>query len=245
MGKLHELLAVEQDLRAKAQSAMAKAKSLFTDGQGKLVGQIRTYRPLTEGGEPQPDESTVLATTVADELRSLRDSFLGWLDAAVQKEVTNQGTSADVVVDDKTLLKGLPAPALLNLEAKLTELRQVLSAVPTNDPSESWEWSAQEGRYVSKERITFRTKKVMKSFLAHEATKEHPAQVQVYNEDERVGTWTTVIHSGMLSPTRKAILVDRLDALILGVRRARQRANDIDTNNLQVGDTLWEFLFRE
>ena len=45
MGKLHELLAVEADLKAKAQSAIARIKHLFGEGQGRLVGQSRTYSP--------------------------------------------------------------------------------------------------------------------------------------------------------------------------------------------------------
>lgn len=243
MGKLHELLAVEADLKAKAQSAIARIKHLFGEGQGRLVGQSRTYSPLLDGGEPLPNESTELATTIADEIRMLRDPVMDWIDAAIQKEVTNQRTNAEIVLNGKAV--GLPAPALLNLEAKLAELRQIVDAVPVNNPSESWTWDAQVGHYVSRERVTYRTQKVTKPVVLYEATKEHPAQVQAVSEDIRVGAWRTVIHSGMISPTRKSEWLNRIDALIRAVKQARQRANDIQVEDVHVGASMFDHIFRE
>ena len=188
MGKLHELLAVEADLKAQAQQALAKVKNLFQDGTGKLVGQVRTYEPLFEGGEPHSPEITVLATTIANELDALRGPLVAWINAAVTKEVTNQKTSAHIVLDGDGDFdaENLPAKALLNLESKLAELRQVIVAIPTNDPSETWGFDTQLEHYVSAPRVTYRTKKVPKAVVMYEATKEHPAQVQAFTEDERV-----------------------------------------------------------
>lgn len=245
MGKLHELIAVEGDLKSEATRVAGDVGSLFSSGQVRLVGQVRTYEPLDENGEKLPSEVSDLATTVKDELAQLHTAFGRWMDATVQKEVTNGATNADVEVDGVKVLSGLNAPALLNLESKLATLRGVYAAIPTNDPTEKWNYDDQLGIYVSDPRETRRTKKVPKALIGVEATKEHPAQVQYYTEDVPEGTWRVVKRSGMLSPTQKRVLLERIDILARAVKQARQRANDIEAKNTQVAEKIFEFIHRE
>lgn len=246
MGKLHELLAVEPDLKSEAQRLASKVKALFTEGKGRLIGQIRTYQPLEEGSEDFADEVAELAATVDNELLDWEVAFSGWLDAAIQKEVTNQETTADVTMDDGiALFKNMPATALLNLEAKLTEIRQVFKAIPTNDPTESWSRDADLGCFVSRPRTTYKTKKILRNHVKAEATKEHPAQVEVYTEDVRVGTWTTIIHSGMLTPVEKQNRLTRIDLLARAVKQARQRANSIEITDVHLGKKLFAYIYGE
>lgn len=243
MGKLHELLAVESELKGEAQRALRRVQSTF-DGN-KLLGEIRTYQPMEEGGEVFDDQVTVLATNVADELAMFQAAFGAWIDAAVQKETTNQQTGASIVVGESIQYDSLPAPALLNLESKLAEIRKVYAAIPTNDPRQQWEWDQDQGCYVSRPQTTYRTKKKPKSFVAYEATKEHPAQVEMFTEDMRVGTWTTTVQSGAISPSKKRKLLARIDALARAVKQARQRANDTDTIDIRVAQWLFEYIHRE
>jgi len=245
MGKLHELLAVEGDLKSKAQHALAEAKGLFSSGAGKFVGQIRRYHPMDDGGERLPDESTRLATGVESELEDMIPAVSAWFDASVQKEVTNQSTSADLVVNGVTIAKGLPATALLNLEGKLAELKAVYMAVPITDPSEKWSKDPNLGFYVSDTRETRRTKKVTKPVVLYEATKEHPAQVQAIQEDVPVGTWLTTIHSGQISALDKAKMLNRVDELLIAVKSARQRANDIEVKDVHVGNAIFQYIHAE
>lgn len=242
MGKLHELLAVEPDLKAEAQRVISQLKSLFTEGKGRLVGQIRTYQPLTEGEEVFEPEITELATSVGEELSRTRPSLSAWIDAALQKETTNQRSKADLVVEGKVIFKDLPAPALLNLESKLAEIRQVYASIPTNDPAERWKVDEQSGAFVSESRVTYRTRKVQKAHVLYEATKEHPAQVQPYSEDVRAGTWTAVLQSGMLTPKDKRERLERVDELIKAVKQARMRANDIEVESIHLGDKLFNYI---
>jgi hypothetical protein len=246
MGKLHELLAVEPDLKSEAQRLANRVTALFTEGKGRLIGQIRTYQPLDEDGEDFADEITELATTVDDELLDWSVAFSNWLDASIQKEITNQSTRADVVLDDGVpLFENMPATALLNLEAKLVEVRQILNRIPTNDPTESWSWNADLGRFISKPRTTYKAKKMLRNHVKAEATKEHPAQVDVYTEDVRIGTWTTVIQSGMLTPVEKQTRLKLIDALIRAVKQARQRANSVDVVDVHLGKKLFAYIFGE
>lgn len=244
MGLLHELLAVESDLKGKAQRTLAQVRGVFGDGQSALIGILKTYRPLADDGEPQPDEKKELAITVDDLLEMLHADYGPWMDAAIQKEKTNTKTSADVEIDGKTIFKNLPATALLNLESKLAELRGVLVSIPTNDQAESWTFDKQTGVYVADPRVTYRLAKVAKSQVLYEHTKEHPAQVQLVTLDERVGEWTTTVRSGMLSPTQKRHIVDRVETLQRAVKQARQRANSIDAVNTKIADTLFDYVIK-
>lgn len=245
MGKLHELLAAEGDLAGKAQREVDAVKHLFREGQNRLVGKVRSYQPVDEEGERFEDEITVLADTAWGALERLQLSFGSWVDASLQKEVTNRSTGADVEIDGAVIFEDLPTPALLNLENKLALLRSVVVAVPTLDPVERWEWSKGQECYLSAPRTTYKTAKVPKSLTTAEATPEHPAQVHVYHEDVRVGSWETVIQSGMYTLRQKRELMGRIDDLLRAVKKARQRANDVEANADVYSDDLMEYLFED
>lgn len=241
MGKLHELLAVESDLANKARGVLSQARNRFGD-IANYLGQQRRYRPLLDDGQPFPAEDKVLPATVSDDLAAVFAAFGNWTDASIQKEITNQGTSADVEIDDTKILKDMPATALLNLESKLADLGNVLKAIPVNDPAQQWSWNENLNAFISEPRVTFRTEKHLKNHVKYEHTKEHPAQVEVYSADERVGEWTTIIHSGAMQPAQKRALVERWEKLFLAVRVARQRANDTEASAVKVSDALITFL---
>lgn len=241
MGKLHELLAVETDLANKARGVLAQINNRFGD-VANYIGQQRSYRPLIDGGQPFPNEDKQLPGTVSGDLDSVFGAFVRWVDASIQKEVTNQGTSADIEIDGITVLKGLPAPALLNLESKLAELGKVLKSIPVNDTARKWTWNEQIEAFVSAPQTTFRTEKHLKNHIKYEATDKHPAQVEMYTEDERVGEWTTIIHSGAMQPAQKRELLERWEALSLAVKTARQRANDVDVSTIKVSEAIVTYL---
>ena len=242
MGKLHELLAVEPSLKAEAQRVLSQVKSIFTSGTTRLIGQIRSYQPLEEGGEKFETEISNLATTTAAELDRIAETFGAWMDAAVQKETTNQDACADVMLDGETFLELLPATALLNLESKLAEIRQVYAAIVINDPTVKWEWDEQQGHYVSRPRVTYRTRKVPRAHVLYEATTEHPAQVEMYHEDIRVGTWTAIIHSGAFAPKERQARLERINALLRAVKQARQRANNEDVTSRRVAEKIFNYI---
>jgi len=242
MTKQHELVAVEPDLKVTAERAADTAQGVFVSGQVRLQGQTRRYNPLDENGETFAPEITELATTVDKELGTALKAFGDWLDVAVQKELTNGKTEADVVIGEQVVLPKMSAPALLNLEGKLARLRKLYEAIPTNDPTERWDYNPQEGVYTSEPKDSYRAKKITRGIELSPATKEHPAQVQAVNEDIRVGVWTTTKRSGMYTPTKKAEVLARIDALIRAVKSARQRANDAETVSVKVAERLFRYI---
>lgn len=243
MGKLHELLAVESDLASKAQTVLKISKGLF-GARDQFLGKSLIFNAYAEDGPTAPDEVTDVANRVADSLAQIRRHWAKWVNASIQKEVTNQNTAATIELDGLSLPQ-LPAPALLNLENKLALLRDTLRAIPINDTLTTWTWDEQAQIWLSEPRYRQRTQKVRKSHLLHPPTTSHPAQVESYTEDVPVGEVETIIYSGMLQPVELRELLERLDETILAVKRARQRANNIDAENLQVAQSLLQYIFQE
>lgn len=241
MAKLHELLAVESDLRKAAYETLLSTRKNLSNKQIQ-VGQVRRYSPAKEGGETFPDDRTELNTTVDEQLSILKNAYAPYMDTTLQKEISNMSTSADVEVDGVVIFKDVPAPALLNMEARLVELRAVFDEIQTLDPAEQWTYDQGQGCYVSSPRETMKTKKVFRNHVLYEATKEHPAQVQAYTEDERIGTWTTIIQSGMITVTDRRGMLERIDKLIYAVKKARQRANDVAASTATFADKIFDYI---
>jgi hypothetical protein len=239
-GKLHELLAVEPDLRADAARVLKEAAALFRDAPERLFGTFRSYFPLKEGGDDFADESTEMTSTVSDELESVARAWGRYVDAALQKEATNQDAKASLSIGNISAV--LPATALLNLEGRLQELKNVYAAIPTLDPVEAWSWDKDQGCYVSAKRTSYKTAKVPRAFEASPATEQHPAQVETYTEDERVGHWESYKFSGMLTKEDKRLRLARIDMLLRAVKKARQRANDEEVAEVELAEQLVEFI---
>lgn len=241
MTKLHELIAVESDLKGEAQKTLGQLKSIVDHPQ-MFLGEIRSYEPLEENGEPFPSEVDDVSSTMATVLDLLSTSFGAWLDVSLQKEVSNVITQADVVVDGKVIFHELPAPALLNLESKLEELKNFYNLLPTLDVTKHWTFDESNEIHVSDPITSFRTKKVLRNHVKAEATKEHPAQVEVYTEDTRVGTWTKILRSGALTLKDKREKVARIENLLRAVKQARQRANDAEATLDKFSQKIFEYV---
>ena len=90
-----------------------------------------------------------------------------------------------------------------------------------------------------------KTKKVPRNHVKAEATKEHPAQVEVYHEDVVVGHWRTVRFSGALPARRVNELTDRVERLQRAVKFAREEANLREVEQQEVGAKVFEFLLAD
>lgn len=243
MGKLHELLAVEPDLKGAAEKILNETINTFTKKQHHFTERFKSYQPKDEDGDTFATEKQEMVTTVPKKLGHTQKVVVRYLDAVAQKEFTNTEASAVLEVDGKQLLDTpLPATLLLALEGRLKQLREVYNAIPTLDPSETWHWDDKTKTYEAEPKHTYKAKKVYRNHVKAQATDRHPAQVETYTEDERVGTWTEKRWSGMITPAEKAVLIERLDVLARSVKQARQRANDTKVKKLSVGDVLFNFI---
>jgi hypothetical protein len=243
MGKLHELLAVEPDLKGAAEKILAETINTFSKKSGHFQAQVRRYQATEEGVESFPDDNQEMVTTVPKKLEWTQKVVAKYLDAVAAKEISNTVASAVIEIDGKPLIDTpLPATLLLALEGRLKQVREVYHAIPTLDPGEQWVWDEKTRTYEGAPAKSFRTKKVMKNHVKAPATDKHPAQVEVYTEDVQVGSWTTKKWSGALTPSEKADLLERVDDLIQAVKRASQRANDCTAVKADIADVLFKFI---
>jgi hypothetical protein len=240
MAKLYELLAVEPDLRAEANQALRNAIDLFTNGAGRFVGQIVSFKRLLEDEPELDDEELRLATNVERELQGVFHGYGGYLDVTIQKECTNAKTLQTITIGDAEF--DMTATALLNLESRLEDLKKVYTKIPTLDPTEIWDYDEGQERYISRPRATIRTKKTSKPVVLYEHTPEHPAQVEMFTEDVPVYRLEKTIFSGALTLRAKNARIGRIDDLIRTVKKARQRANDVEVEFPNISSELYEHI---
>lgn len=242
-GKLHELLAVEPDLKGAAEKIIKETVNTFTKKEHHFIGRHKSYQPKDEDGDTFAPETQEMVTTVTKKLEHTQDVVAKYLDAVAQKELTNTVASAVLEIDGKPLIdEPLPATLLLALEGRLKQLREAYNAMPTLDPSETWHWDKDTKTYEADPKQTYKSKKAYRNHVKAPATDRHPAQVEVYTEDERVGTWTEKKWSGMITPAEKAEVLARIDKLAQAVKCARQRANDARVKTIFVGDIVFNYI---
>ena len=175
-------------------------------------------------------------------LADVEKTLSRYIDVSYKKEQTNTTAFADLVVEGGVLIERLSVGALMNLAAKLTQLRRVYAAIPTLDPAKIWERDDQNDAWVSRPPKTFRTKKVPRTLIAIEPTAKHPGQYETYTEDIVTGEWNTTIQSGQITAAEKREYLDRLDTLILAVKQARMRANNIDVDDVKIADKVFAYI---
>lgn len=242
MSKLHELIAVEPDLKATAKKIESETLNVFSKKQGLFQGQHRSYEPINDDGLSLPEEKTEMTTTVDARVDYTLKTVFKYLDAMTSKEKTNTVATADVVIGEDKILEGVPAVILLSLEQEFKELRRVFELIPTLDLSEIWKFDKDMGVYKSERKESFKTEKLLTNHVKAEATKEHPAQVEVYTKDTPIGRWYTTKYSGMKTPAEKHEFLTKLDELIRAFKQARQRANQTTVADFKISENIKKYL---
>lgn len=243
--KLHEILAVENDLEKVATNVVEEAKNTFNKKANLFQGQVKTAEMFDADTAVPAPEVIKLEETVPSKLRYVGKAVARWLDVVLQKEKTNQHAVADLIVDGTVLAANVPATFLLGLENKVKRLRDMYLSVPTLQPGIRWEATPDQGEdvYATADPIErFITSKQIKSTVLYEATKEHPAQIDKWSEDVKIGRYLIQATSGMITPARKSEILDRLDRLGQAAKAARMRANAAEVQKETIGQTLMDYI---
>lgn len=248
MSKLHELLSVSGNLKSQADKVRTELMETFEKKRHLFGEKVTSFTPLAEGAQVVVESQSDLQSTVPKELEWIQAHLAKALDVQYQIAEANMAARADVVLEDgTTILKGLPATALLELEQRIGEIQALVVKVPTLDPAKGFALDTSRGKNIFKARDVTkpRTKKTTKVLVKYEATKEHPAQTELVNEDITVGTILEQEWSGMITPAQKADMLDRCEQVLRAVKRARSRANefDVDVASIKIGKTLLTYVF--
>lgn len=241
MTQLNQIVAVRQGVQARTHAAVTKAHH---DAQktAPMAGLSRVYSPKDELGDQLPAESTRVQIRTHNLVTDFSRALTDFLDVSATLDWGNCTSKADVVVDGYTVIPDAPITFLMFLEKQLVDIRTFFQKLQTLDPSENWQWDQANGWWRSDPQSRNSTKKVRRNHVKAEATDKHPAQVEVYTEDEIVGTWTTTKFSGAIPEQERATLVERVHKLQDAVKHARELANSSQVHGMRVGDSLFSYL---
>lgn len=248
MPKLHELLAVERDMKAQAEKCRTDLAETFKKKEHHFTAKITQFKPYGEGEAEKIEEQLDLQTTVPKELKWVSEFIIKAMDVSYQVAEANTTARADVVLEDDTvLLKDMPTSALLELEKRMEELRLFVAAIPTLDPVKGFRPDPDRGTDVFKARdiVTVRTRKVTKFQSVAKATDKHPEQIKEVVEDTPTGDIVKMEWSGMLTVAVKGDMLNKVEVLARAVKKARARANEVDIpkTGIKIGATLINYVF--
>lgn len=244
MPKLNQIIAIQSAKKSHAKDTLTEVYQTLQKAD-LLAGISRNYKPKDELGESLPPESKLVQLKIQDAVNRIQKSLVEMFDVVATQDWANCEAKADVVVGGRTVVKSAPVTYLLFLEKQLVDLHTFVEKLPTLDSAERWSYDPAQDCFASEPYQSLRTKKVPKTHIKYEATKEHPAQVEMYMEDVSVGTWTAVKYSGAIPAAKKNAMLDRVRQLQDAVKSAREEANGKEVETKKVGEAVLDFIFKD
>lgn len=244
MSELHGVIAVLPSLKGTANQALTSVRTTFKNRQHQFGGHSKTYKPIEDSGQKEQPEEVPMTMTVGEELAHFKEQFTPFLDASYQVDITNTRAKADVILDGLEL-KDIPATFLLQFEKHITAMRQALGEVPVLDQKFNWtpDETLGKGVFRSREEITYKSKKQLQSKVLFEGDEHHPPEIEKWQEDVRIGEYTTQRFSGMITVQQKIALFRKLDKLQQAVKKARSQANKEEHSTDTVADQIFKYMF--
>ncbi|MGL6094383.1 MAG: hypothetical protein ACRC7O_01105 [Fimbriiglobus sp.] len=243
MPKLNQINALVSGRKGEAEKAVTEIYKLIQKDQ-LFAGRERTYRPLDEvNGQKLPPESQRVQQRADDLIRQAREKWADLWNLVLTQDVGNQQAKADVVVDGQVILAQVPITFLLFLDKQVNDLETFVSKLPTPDPAEEWTHDPNTGLLRSKANESLRTSKEPTVIVKYEATKEHPAQTELFTKDVPVGTWTQILYSGCLPADRKNTVLARVRKLQDAIKLAKEQANLLEVERQKAADPVFQFVF--
>lgn len=239
---LHEIIAIEEGTKQKAVKIIAEAQNTFNKKETHFDGQSRNYSPATEEDEKRPGEDKPVVETVNKKLNYVFKAVVDLLDLAASKELTNTKAKADLMIDGTLIAKDVPVTTLVQLENRLSGMRNMLDSIPTLDPVQVWMKSEESGLFETEQKTVQSLKQIFYPVILSPATEKHPAQVSKETKNVVCGTWKTTLKSGRISSAEKSGILSRLDTVIREVKQARQRANMQTVEHQKFATPLLEFI---
>lgn len=239
--KLHQLLALLPTIKKNTSRAQTELDHMVQKAAA-FKGLSRIYTPREEEGFVHPPESVLVQAFAVNALANFLKVSEELFTLSGTQDLTNCSAKADISIEGVVLASAVPVTHLLFLEKQLIDLKTFITALPILDSDKSWTFDENRGSFVTEPRSTVKTKKITKPVVLYEATKEHPAQVKEASEDIVEGTWTTIDLSGGLSRTQANKYLSNVDTLIKAVISAREEANSIVAQPLNIVKNLFDYV---
>ncbi len=242
--RLAQVIAVEKQVKSRVNSEGAELHKL-NQKPDLFSGMTRTYERKSEEGEELPPEQKLVQYRAHENLTQWSTMWAELLDVVATKDWGNVQARADLMVDGHLLVKDAPVTYLIWLEKQLEDFRTFVDNLPVLDPSKAWRFDTATGLNITEPVRTARHKKVPRVLVKVEATEHHPAQAEIVHDDVLVGYWSQLFTSGALSDPRRRQLLTRVDSLRKAVKEAREEANSLKIDPIEVGTTISKWLLQD
>lgn len=239
--KINQVVAVVQGKKSRAEKLLTESHRGWN--KEAIAGIAKTYAPKAEDGDQLPPESKKIHLNVPDKIRETMDQVGAMLDVVMTQELGNTIARASVEIGGKPFLTDVPVGTLLFLEHQLVDLRTFVSNLPTLPLDRKWKRDDNRNCYVTDPIDSIKTAKKARVIVKYEATKEHPAQTELFSEDVTVGTWTTTYMSSAIPSRQRAEMLRRIEDLQDEVKRARERANSCEVDHVKFGGKFLRHIF--
>lgn len=240
--KLNQIIAITSGKKSQAAKAINEIYHVIQK-PAMFEGINRTYQPTDEEGETCPPEKKSIQYSVKNAIESARSAWTSLFDTSAMQDYANCEARANIVVDDQVVAENVPVTYLLFLEKQLIDVQTLISKLPTLDPAETWHYDPTTDCYASEQHTTNKSKKVMRNHVLAAATDKHPAQVQTYTEDVKVGEWTATKFSGAMQAQEQNLYLARVSKLIDAVKFAREQANNLEVTKVSVATPVFDYIF--
>lgn len=247
MTKLHEVLAAEDTMTKAADKMVHETMEKFSKHGEFFTGAMRTLKRV--GGSPEDQaieqanrRTKELPTTVPETVEYAMNIVAKALDTKLQKHAANQNAGADIVVNGLTLMDNVPVDYLLDLEKQIPKWKEMFAKMPTLDPSKEWK-TERTHVYKTDPVMSAQTEKILYPVVLAPATDHHPAQIKESSRDQVMGTYEDIFLSGAVTSQKKADIFALCDALLVGVKEARMRANTQEAPKPAVSSAVVTSLF--
>lgn len=245
MPKLNQINAIVSGRKGETEKAVTEIYKVVQK-EPLFAGRERTYRPHDEvNGQKLPPESQRVQQRADDLIRQAVAKWTDLWNLVLTQDTGNQQARADVVVDGKPLLTGVPITFLLFLDKQVNDLETFVNKLPTPDPAEEWTHDPNTGLLRSKATESLRTSKEPTVIVKYEATKEHPAQTELFTKDVPVGTWTQILYSGCVPADRKNAILERVRKLQDAIKTAKEQANLLEVEKQKAAEAVFGFVFAQ
>ena len=240
--KLNQVIAISGGEKTRKQSELSKIYQKLQK-PALFEGISRRYIPRDDDGDSLPPEDKFVQYSTKEAINEARAVMDSMFNIVATQDLGNCDAEANVVVNDETILHGVPVTHLIFLEKQLEDIHTLVKSLPVLDPGEQWSFDRNAMVYSSEAKETTKTKKMAKPIVKYEATKEHPAQVDVVNEDVIIGDWRTTKFSGNISKTEKEELLQRVRGFQKALKIAREEANLLEVNVSKIGTKTLNYIF--
>lgn len=241
--KLNQVIALVTGKKTRATRILTEAHQHWKESL--LSGIVRNYEPINEDGEIFPSESRNVQLKVHRILPDISSALVDFYDCVMTQEKANQSAKADIKIDNNLSLAGIPVTVILFLEKQVVDMLTFAKNLPILSTDKNWKFDSNKDCYITESEKTTKTQKKPEVVIKYEATKEHPAQTELFSVDKTIGHWNTIHLSGAIPATKREEIIKRLQRLQDALKIAREEANSQEIQMTKIGDDLMKYIFAD